>query len=76
VSSCVASHLCNAALHDEEVWVVHVQLHRLEQVSNTPARQGESSTDTSMCVSTLSSDRKSALNQVIQRKQHMLVCLL
>jgi hypothetical protein len=76
VSTCEASHLCNAALHDEEVWVVHVQLHRLEQVSNTPARQGRSSTDTSMCVSTLCSDRKSAPNQVVQRKKHMFVCLL
>jgi hypothetical protein len=49
------SHLGDAALHDEEVWVVHVELHRLEQVGNTPARSGRSSTDTdtTICVSML-----------------------
>ena len=31
-------HLCDAALHNEEVGVVHVQLHRVEQVLYTAAR--------------------------------------
>ena len=32
----VSPHLCDAPLHDEEVRVVDVELHRLEQVRHTP----------------------------------------
>jgi hypothetical protein len=74
-TSCEAPHLGYAALHDEEVRVVHVQLHRLEHVSNTPAKEGRSSTDTSMCVSRSWSGRDSKLNQVIQHKEHRSVSL-
>ena len=33
-----ASHLGDAALHDEEVGIVDIQLHRMKQILHTPAR--------------------------------------
>jgi hypothetical protein len=33
----MGTHLCDAALHDEEVGVVDVELHRVEQGLNPPA---------------------------------------
>lgn len=32
-------YLCDAALHDEEVWIVHIELHRMEQVLYSPAHR-------------------------------------